>query len=101
MHFILYSFLFRFFSKHPEAQPLFASHGGDDLDSVEFRSHALRVAAGLGTLINLAMDTATFQEQIEWLGEFHAKIEGMRADFFLVSLMSQLHLLLQRAWLCV
>ena len=76
----------RFFEKHPEARPLFAAHGGDDLSSIEFRSHALRVAAGLGTVINLALDSATLHEQLEWLGEFHAKIEGMNAEFFLVSL---------------
>ena len=76
----------RFFEKHPEARPLFAAHGVDDLSSIEFRSHALRVAAGLGTVINLALDSATLHEQLEWLGEFHAKIEGMNAEFFLVSL---------------
>lgn len=57
------------------------------MDSAEFRAHCIRVVNGIDSITNTAVDSDVLQEQLEHLGMQHAKIPGIKGDYFPVSKM--------------
>ena len=76
----------RFLEHAPEATALFDHVGVADMDSDDFVAHCVRVMNGIDLLLNLAYDPDVLHEHLDHLGAQHAKIEGIKADYFDVSL---------------
>merc|ERR1712141_710325 len=70
------------FERAPEAKALFKRVNVDDVDSAEFRAHCVRVINGLDTLVNMAFDPATLDEQLAHLAAQHAARDGVKAAHF-------------------
>jgi len=70
------------FERAPGAKALFKRVNVDDVNSPEFRAHCVRVINGLDTLINMAFDPATLEEQMAHLGAQHAARDGVKASAF-------------------
>jgi len=72
----------RFLEHAPEATALFDHVGVADMDSDDFVAHCVRVMNGIDLLLNLAYDPDVLHEHLDHLGAQHAKIEGIKADYF-------------------
>ena len=75
-------FPFSLFERAPESKGLFKRVNVDDQDSAEFRAHCVRVINGLDTIINMAFDPATLEEQLSHLSAQHAARDGVKAAYF-------------------
>ena len=73
------------FEHEPAAKDLFKRVNVDDVNSPEFKAHCVRVIDGLDTVINMAFDPATLNEQLHHLGHQHAAKDGVKASHFDVS----------------
>ena len=77
------------FERDSGAKSLFKRVNVDDIDSPEFKAHCVRVINGLDTLVNMAFDPATLDEQLAHLAAQHAARDGVKAAHFDVSFPSQ------------
>jgi hypothetical protein len=83
--FILYSSIF---TRFPESKALFKRVGVDEPNSGAFRSHLVRVANGLDTIINLLDDPDVLAQQLEHLSAQHIARDGVKKAYFGVSYIS-------------
>jgi len=72
----------RFFEKAPDAKAAFSRISADDLESAEFTAHCIRVTNGIDTIINLAFDPPSLEEQLHHLAHQHASYEGIKVEHF-------------------
>jgi hemoglobin-like flavoprotein len=70
------------FARFPESKALFKRVGVDDVNSGAFRSHLVRVANGLDTIINLLDDTDVLAQQLQHLSAQHIARDGVKKTYF-------------------
>jgi hemoglobin-like flavoprotein len=70
------------FARFPESKALFKRVGVDDTNSGAFRSHLVRVANGLDTIINLLDDTDVLAQQLQHLSAQHIARDGVKKTYF-------------------
>jgi hypothetical protein len=73
------------FKRFPEAKELFKRVKIDDENSGEWRSHLVRVASGLDTIINLLEDPDVLSQQLQHLNGQHKDRTGVKKAYFEVS----------------
>ena len=72
------------FAKDGDSKGLFKRVNVDDMDSVEFQSHTVRVLNGLDIVINLLQDNEAAAAQLAHLAAQHAARDGVKASNFKV-----------------
>jgi Globin len=85
MNHILVLSMYRIFKRYPEAKLLFKRVNIDDENSGEWRSHLVRVASGLDTIINLLEDPDVLVQQLQHLNAQHIARTGVKKAYFDVS----------------
>lgn len=70
------------FNRFPEAKALFKRVKIDDENSGEWRSHLVRVASGLDTIINLLEDPDVLSQQLTHLNGQHIARAGVKKVYF-------------------
>jgi hemoglobin-like flavoprotein len=70
------------FNRFPESKALFKRVHVDDPKSGEWRSHLVRVANGLDTIINLMSDPDVLAQQLDHLSNQHVARAGVKAVYF-------------------
>jgi hemoglobin-like flavoprotein len=70
------------FARFPETKALFKRVGIDDPSSGAFRSHLVRVANGLDTIINLLDDPDVLAQQLQHLSAQHIARDGVKKTYF-------------------
>lgn len=70
------------FIRFPESRELFKGVKIDDPNSGEWRSHLVRVASGLDTIINLLEDPDVLSQQLLHLNKQHLVRTGVKKAYF-------------------
>jgi hemoglobin-like flavoprotein len=70
------------FERFPETKDLFKRVKIDDRTSGEWRSHLVRVANGLDTIINLFSDPDVLYQQLSHLSDQHVARQGVKKAHF-------------------
>ena len=79
-----YFYFHRLMRDAPETKVLFANVGGDDVRGPAFGAHALRVITGLDLCVNALQDIPVLEEITSHLAMQHARIPGLKAEYFQV-----------------
>ena len=66
----------------PPTRALFSRVNVDDVHGPEFGAHVLRVITGLDLCVNALLDHRVLQEITSHLAEQHARIPGVKAEYF-------------------
>lgn len=70
------------FEKDATTKALFTNAGIENMEGPQFKAHCMRVVNGLDTIINLAFESDSLEEQLVHLGDQHAKYKGLTANHF-------------------
>jgi len=72
--------------RFPEVVGLLSHYNLEDMNSPELRAMFIRHVNGWDILINLLDDPTVFMKQIEHVANQHAHIEGLKPEYFTVSI---------------
>ncbi|KAK2186958.1 hypothetical protein NP493_183g01017 [Ridgeia piscesae] len=75
-------FFIRLMQEAPATRALFSRVNVDDVHSPEFGAHVLRVITGLDLCVNALQDYPVLKEITSHLAEQHARIPGVKAEYF-------------------